>query len=946
MKGRRGSWKSVLRSASLAAVLLAGALPMNAGLPAAKAAALDSLVNGGFEADGANGQAAGWIPEGGASSVTVSTSVYAEGKRSLRVEDPSPAVSYGAVSDAVAVTPFVNVELTAKVKSESGEGGKADLRFYNGEGKLVSVVSGLVPGGTGEWTDLRVAASAPKDGARVTVSFYYPNEKTGVYYADAASLKVGKEQSYITNLGPQSTSLTLMTGAYGTDKDGRASMYTVIQGDPAQFVVSDVVTKEVKAQHPLVALDGSPVTAAWAITTASDGKVYIGSTPNGTLFQYDPVKDTMRTIGKPVPTDTVIWVLVPGENGKVYGGTGYSQTLFEYDPATDKSRILTSFKSSSKESHLRSLAYDPDHKVLYAGGADVAKLYRYDLATGKKTALTPPEFAGKTSVYDLQFTAGKLFVRVDPGPVMFVYDPAANSWIVKNNAQYNTRGFSPVSPDGRVFYTYYETLPDGRQQWSLHAYNTATDTYSSLGLDVKGAGVAFGYVKLNTPDYPGVTLVGLAGNGGRAFYYNLETGKLETPELPLPPQFVELFNIAKSVDGQMLSSGFISGGGMGIYSPTKDETKLYPSIGQVEGFGSLNGKMYLGVYPRATIFEYDPKEPWNRTDPSAPQNPLRLGQLGDEQDRPVSMVGVEELNKLFIASYPIAGKIGGALSVYDPVTKTFDVKRNLVPDHSINSLVYRDGLLYMGTGAMNGGEGKLVTYDPSTGQILSERVPVSGKKAVTSLFWGPDGNLWGMALGALFVYDPAADRIIYSEDLFPTADYSHSNPRLMTGTDGNVYGTIYTGYVADKTYTSKMIKIDAVTKEMTVLLESNAEKLAQDDFGNFYFKYGSELMKYSDPSLVVGLEKVTLSTDAPSLLHPGDEAKVSFDVLLQKGRTTNELSGAKIEYVSSRPKSAEVTPDGKVIAKHPGRTEIFVRVTLNGVTVESAPVAFLVTGPF
>jgi hypothetical protein len=42
--------------------------------------------------------------------------------------------------------------------------------------------------------------------------------------------------------------------------------------------------------------------------------------------------------------------------------------------------------------------------------------------------------------------------------------------------------------------------------------------------------------------------------------------------------------------------------------------------------------MYLGVYPRATIFEYEPAKPWNRTDPSEPNNPLRLGQLGSEQD--------------------------------------------------------------------------------------------------------------------------------------------------------------------------------------------------------------------------------------------------------------------------------------------------------------------------
>lgn len=80
-----------------------------------------------------------------------------------------------------------------------------------------------------------------------------------------------------------------------------------------------------------------------------------------------------------------------------------------------------------------------------------------------------------TSVYDLRYAGGKLFVRVDPGPVMCVYDPDTSSWIVNKNTAYNARGFSPISPDGKtVFYTYYETLPGGGQQWSLYSYDVNT----------------------------------------------------------------------------------------------------------------------------------------------------------------------------------------------------------------------------------------------------------------------------------------------------------------------------------------------------------------------------------------------------------------------------------------------------------------------------------------
>lgn len=890
----------------MALCLMFGTLPSLS----AEAESLPSqgLQNGSFESV-INGEAYGWLPDGSATAVTVSEQVYADGQRSLLVSDNSDKESYGAVSESVALSPFDNVVLTAKIRPEDGEGAKIDLRFYDEAGKLLSIVSGFAGGTPEEWKEIRVSASAPKEGASVQAAFYFPNEKKGLLYVDDVRLSATGAPGMITNLGRQSIALTIMTGAYGKDKNGRDVMYTVVQGDPAQFVVTDVLTNEVKGKYPLVAKDGSNASAAWGITVASDGKAYAGSTPNGTLFQFDPAAETVRTIGKPVESDTVIWTLIPGPDGKVYGGTGYSQSLFEYDPVTDKTQVLTSFKKAAKDEFIRSLAYDPDRNVIYAGGASIAKLYKYDLATKTSTELTIPEFSGKTSVYDLRYTAGKLFVRVDPGPVMYVYDPAANAWLVKNNTAYNTRGFSEASTDNRVFYTFLETTPAGKQQWSLYAYDVTTGTYGSLGVEVKGAGIAFGYINKGTPDE---TLVGLAGNSGRAFSYNLRTGHVETPELDLPPQFVELYNIGKSLDGKMLSSGFISGGGLGIYDPATGQTELKPSLGQVEGYGALNGKMYFGVYPNASIFEYDPSQPWNRTDPSLPNNPLRIGQLGNEQDRPVSLVGVDELNKLFIGTYPIAGKTGGALTIYDGATKTFTVKRNIVMGHSVNSLLYRNGKLYMGTSDMTGagGGGKVAVYDIATGTIDREMIPAAGKKAVTSLIWGPDGNIWGMALGELFIYNPDSNEIVYHEDKFPAADYAHTNPRLMIGMDGNVYGSIFTGFVAERTYTGKMFKIDAASKEMTILMEGNVEKLAQDDRGSFYFKYGSELMRFDE------LTDIQFAA-APSVpLSVGESYQTDLKAMYANGSSSSVSKN--IVYSSSDTQVADIAANGLITAKAAG----------------------------
>ncbi|SEM58410.1 hypothetical protein SAMN04488688_11568 [Paenibacillus sp. cl141a] len=72
-------------------------------------------------------------------------------------------------------------------------------------------------------------------------------------------------------------------------------------------------------------------------------------------------------------------------------------------------------------------------------------------------------------------------------------------------------------------------------------------------------------------------------------------------------------------------------------------------------------------------------------------------------------------------------------------------------------------------------------------------------------------------------------------------------------------------------------------------------------------------MKYSDPNLVVQLDKAQLEADSLQL-HPGDEVGYSYKVFLEKGRTTKELSGAVFEYLGSRPDQAEIELKGKIIA--------------------------------
>src|SRR5262249_43730248 len=144
---------------------------------------------------------------------------------------------------------------------------------------------------------------------------------------------------------------------------------------------------------------------------------------------------------------------------------------------------------------------------------------------------------------------------------------------------------------------------------------------------------------------------------------------------------------------------------------------------------------------------YNTKAQWN---PGA-NNPRRIADLGPEnQSRPMAMLGVADLNQVFIGTIPEYGQLGGVLAVYDIGTGKTAVHHDVVPKQSICSLVYHKCLVIGGTTIFGGlgqkpetTEAKLFVWDPTSNSKTFE-TSVAGAKAITGLFVGPDGNVWGM----------------------------------------------------------------------------------------------------------------------------------------------------------------------------------------------------------
>ncbi|MCF6409980.1 Ig-like domain-containing protein [Pseudalkalibacillus salsuginis] len=703
------------------------------------------------------------------------------------------------------------------------------------------------------------------------------------------------------DLGTQIEKLTIMKGAFGKDENGREVAYTVIAGDPAKLAIVDLETEEV-----IKTLSLPEAEVAWAITVASDGTVYAGSTPNGSLYKYVPGSGEVVNLGKPVPGQTVIWDLTPGKDGKVYGGTYYDGHTFEYDPQEG----FTDFGVMQQgEEYVRSVAYDEEEHVLYAGVGAHAHLIKYDINTGTKENILPEKYKDYISVYDLNLEGGKLFVKLEPNFQMFVMDKETGEIDYEMNV--HSRGVSPLSPDGtKIYYTYAGIL----YEYNLIQKEATEVKIGGKTVNLGGAVIGFAYPELSGDAFNGTNLVGFVGNyNGDFFKYNLNTSALKKSVLDLPPQPTDIYNIGAGPDGKIYSSGFI-GGGVGIYNPTTDQTVQETGLGQMEGMASIGNKIYFGVYPGARLYEYDTTRPWDRR-----RNLNHLFSLHDEfeQNRTVAIEAVEERNELYIASTPDYGKLGGALSIYNTTTGEIDVYRHIVQNQSVISLAEKENKIWAGTSVYGGTgqepvetEAKLFSWDIESSEKEYESVPVPGKTSIGALIKGPEGHLWGLAQDTLFIFDPNKGETVYSSVEFPGAHIKRVGASLVLGQDGNIYGTV----------DQKFFRINAETKEVTILKE-NAKRLAKDNYGNIYFieggvlSNGNNIWRYTFEDHVVKVTGVTMSESDVTLT-------VDETYKLEASVKPSFATVQGINWSSSNSGVAEVSSDGTVTAISTGKATI------------------------
>ncbi len=238
-------------------------------------------------------------------------------------------------------------------------------------------------------------------------------------------------------------------------------------------------------------------------------------------------------------------------------------------------------------------------------------------------------------------------------------------------------------------------------------------------------------------------------------------------------------------------------------------------------------KIYFASYTDATLIAYDPTQPWvtvnGKAQPSG-TNPLWIGRVGDEQNRPIDGVLGPD-GYIYIANYPDYGKIGGALTKLNPTTDTWVNYRNIVDTQSLCTIsIIEDDNRYIAGGTVGEAQGyayllgpaKLYLWDTWTDTVVYAEKPPVGEdlREVSQLESTEDGKLIGLGSDGvnslyLFVFDPVSRTFLHTQNITSIVGRLYIIGNLTKPYQGYVYFTAHNGNICRINTTTYAVEVAA-----------------------------------------------------------------------------------------------------------------------------------------
>lgn len=584
------------------------------------------------------------------------------------------------------------------------------------------------------------------------------------------------------SLGEPLKEINVVGCAITTTPDGVLTMYAVVSGEPAILVAVDARTREVLWVKDLPNAGGS-----YGLQVYPNGDLYISTYSAGRLYRLTYGADAVEDLGEPIPGETFLWDNTIGPDDRLYGVTYPGARLYAYDPASGAVQDYGALADDTKQGR----TITSHNGKLYAGTMAFGHFLEIDPVTGaiREIAL-PPEAKPDdplTSVFDIDASGDLIYVRVGTDikySPLYPYDLANDTWRAPID-QVAGLGVSQPGPSGEVYFMRNNTL---------HAYDPATETLTETPVEYPGRvynfrGVA--WVDLADPEWPGQTLTGFFWRG-EVWRYNPETdaGEVVLSETPGTP--IEILSLANAADGGVWAGGYLAGFS---YVNPADGAVEFRRWSQTESINDDGENVWLGAYPDARGYRYDPDAPFNDPDyspqPGVDVNPVKLwdfkGAEGDPQDRVFAIA--REGRYMVAATGPKLTSFGGTLVVHNTRNDKVDTVYDIAPDRALTSLVARRGVVYAGswinggTGSVNPprSEGTVLAYSLKHRDVLWQTSPVAGSPSYVGTTFDASGRLWTLAGTTLAEINPATGDTTLEITLPGTVDITGMTFPMLAG---------------------------------------------------------------------------------------------------------------------------------------------------------------------
>lgn len=637
----------------------------------------------------------------------------------------------------------------------------------------------------------------------------------------------------VTSLGTPLQDVLLIGGTLGAGPDGAPVLWSASSGAPAHLNAVDPATGEAVGRFDLTGAGGS-----WAVDAGADGSVYVGTYGAAGLYRWTAAGG-VEALGNPIAGETFVWDVSVADDGQVYGGTSPGGKLFGYDPATGAFRDYG--RLSPAHAYVRSVAVHGD--TVFAGTENPAAVFAVDRATGASTALPVPDGLDVSAAwaYDVDVVGDYLYVRygtASPSP-LYVWDIAAGRWV---DSIASAHGLEPSPPDeqGRVY-----LIVAGE----LVRYDPRDGSTVSTGVPFTGRVAntrGIGWAELGLPDYPGRSIVGLLWRG-MMFRYNPTTGASSFVQTTIEGEPIDITALSEGPDGRVYAGGFLNGGFAAV-DPDTGAREEFHTFSQSEAMTTHAGRLYVGAYPDARVYSYDPALPWHSPeyspspDPGVADNPARLFDFkSDKQIRPRALTSAGD--HLAVGTMPDLGELGGVFALYDAAGgELVHAERNLIEDESIVALAYRDGVVYGATSIYGGQsatpptqpEATVFAWSVAERRLLWELNPAQGKPTIGALAFDGTGRLWGLAGTSLFAIDVDAGSVV--ERVSFGSSGSSSGDLVLNPADGLLYAS---------PAGNRLVRVDPATLAVETLRTGTATHLAAHSSGDVYLSSGHELLRFT-----------------------------------------------------------------------------------------------------